>query len=48
MKKSLVLALFLLLCSFVVALPAVAADEAAKDSKATDRVQAAGDVLDQI
>jgi len=43
MKKFVVLALFAALCSF-----AFAADEPAKDSKATDRVQAAGDVLDQI
>lgn len=48
MKKFVVLALFVSLCSFVASAPALAADEPAKDSKATDRVQAAGDVLDQI
>jgi SH3 domain-containing YSC84-like protein 1 len=48
MKKFVVMALFVSLCSFVASAPALAADEPAKDSKATDRVQAAGDVLDQI
>src|SRR5579864_309993 len=43
MKRLVVLTLFVSLCSF-----AFAADNAAKESKATDRVQAAADVLNQI
>src|SRR5580704_15025449 len=48
MKKFVVMALLVSLCSFVASAPALAADEPAKDSKATDRVQAAGDVLNDI
>src|SRR5579859_1859886 len=43
MKKLVVLTLFVSLSSFV-----LGADEQSKDSKATDRVQAAGDVLNEI
>jgi lipid-binding SYLF domain-containing protein len=43
MKKLLALALLLSVCSFC-----VADDQAAKESKATDRVQAAADVLNEI
>ncbi len=43
MKKLVLLALIVSLCSF-----AYAADDQAKDSKATDRVQSAAEVLDQI
>ncbi len=43
MKRLILLTLFVSFCSF-----AFAADNAAKESKATDRVQAAADVLDQI
>jgi lipid-binding SYLF domain-containing protein len=43
MKKLLLLTLVVSLCSF-----AVAADEQPKESKATDRVQAAADVLNEI
>jgi lipid-binding SYLF domain-containing protein len=43
MKKFLLLALIVLLCSF-----SLAADEPEKESKASDRVQAAADVLDEI
>jgi lipid-binding SYLF domain-containing protein len=48
MKKIVLLTLFVSLCSFVFAAAAFAADEPAKESKATDRVQAAGDVLNEI
>ena len=41
MKRLILLTLFVSICSF-------AADNAAKESKATDRVQAAADVLNQI
>src|SRR6266852_6961216 len=43
MKKVILLTLFVLLCTFT-----LAADEPAKESKATDRVQAAADVLNEI
>src|SRR5882724_160330 len=43
MKKVILLMLFVLLCTFT-----LAADEPAKESKATDRVQAAADVLNEI
>jgi SH3 domain-containing YSC84-like protein 1 len=43
MKKLVLLTLFLSLCSFT-----FAADDQVKDSKASDRVQAAADVLNQI
>jgi SH3 domain-containing YSC84-like protein 1 len=43
MKKLILLTLFVSLCSF-----AFAADNQAKESKASDRVQAAADVLNQI
>ncbi len=43
MKKSVLLLLFVSLCAFV-----FAADEPAKPSKASDRVQAAADVLNEI
>jgi lipid-binding SYLF domain-containing protein len=43
MKKFVLLTLFVSLCAF-----ALAADEPAKESKASDRVQAAGDVLNEI
>jgi len=43
MKKLVLFTLAVLLCSF-----AVAADDQPKESKATDRVQAAGDVLNEI
>ena len=43
MKKLVVVALISLMCSF-----AVAADEPAQESKASDRVQAAADVLNEI
>ena len=43
MKKLVVVALFLSMCSF-----ALAADEPAQESKAADRVQAAADVLNEI
>src|SRR5579859_1971707 len=43
MKKFLTLTLFVSISCF-----ALAADEPAKESKATDRVQAAGDVLNEI
>ena len=43
MKKAILLTLFLSLCSF-----AVAADNPGRESKASDRVQAAADVLNEI
>jgi len=43
MKRLVLLTLAVLICSF-----AVAADDQQKESKATDRVQAAGDVLNEI
>jgi lipid-binding SYLF domain-containing protein len=43
MKKSLILAVIVCLCSL-----GFTADESAKESKATDRVQAAGEVLNEI
>lgn len=43
MKKFILLTLFVSLCGF-----SLAADDQAKESKASDRVQAAGDVLNQI
>jgi len=43
MKKLMVVALFVTLCSLT-----LAADDQAKESKATDRVQAAADVLNEI
>src|SRR5882724_11518057 len=43
MKKVILLMLFVLLCTFT-----LAADEPAKESKATDRVQSAADVLNEI
>ena len=43
MKKLILLTLFVSFCSF-----ALAADDQSKESKATDRVQAAADVLNQI
>ncbi len=43
MKKLVVVALFVSLCSFT-----LAADEQAKESKASDRLQAAADVLNEI
>src|ERR1035438_134594 len=43
MKNLVLLTLFASLCTF-----ALAADDQAKESKATDRVQAAADVLNQI
>ena len=47
MKKIVVLALFVSLCSFA-ATAAFAGDDQPKESKASDRVQAAADVLNEI
>jgi lipid-binding SYLF domain-containing protein len=48
MKKLLLLTLLVSLCSLVLAVPVPAPDDQPKQSKATDRVQAAGDVLNDI
>jgi lipid-binding SYLF domain-containing protein len=48
MRKLFWLTTILSLCSLLFAVSAVAADDQAKESKATDRVQAAAEVLDEI
>lgn len=48
MKKFVLLTLFVSLCFLVFGAAAFAADDQPKESKASDRVQAAGDVLNEI
>jgi hypothetical protein len=48
MKKLVLLTLMAWLCNFAFVADVLAADDQPKESKASDRVQAAGDVLNEI